>query len=305
MIPNTNDGSDRTPRVRCYMNLMALEGLPEFSGRDLPSSLEAIRDAGFEGVQFAEPPIESALATCQRLGLGMVGSGRVNDPADASTVACRLADEGMQGGTLHVGWGLENDSEAGQLIDAVLSAADRYRVPLYVETHRATIFQDMWRTVQFLQAFPELRFNGDFSHWYTGQEMVYGGFEKKFAFIAPVLERVRFVHGRIGNPGSIQVDVEDGNSVRHPYVTHFKQLWRASFEGFLASAVPGDYICFTPELLASRIYYARSFKSPTGEILSENDRWQQSLLLAEMGRECFGDAVERFSASTRSDTAIA
>ncbi len=53
-----------------------------------------------------------------------------------------------------------------------------------------------------------MRFNGDFSHWYAGQEMVYGGFEKKFAFIQPVIERVRFLHGRISSPGCIQVAVE-------------------------------------------------------------------------------------------------
>jgi hypothetical protein len=292
MIPNTNDGTNRTPLVRCFMNLMALDGMPEFAGRELPSTLETIRDAGFEGVQFADPPDESTLAVCRRLGLRMTGSGRVNNPSDSAALACRLSDEGMAGGTVHAGWGLEDDSEAGQLIDSVLSAADKYRIPLYVETHRATIFQDMWRTVQFLQAFPELRFNGDFSHWYTGLEMVYGGFEKKLAFIAPVLERVRFLHGRIGNPGCIQVDIEDGDPARHPYVAHFKQLWTASFQGFLADAAPGDYICFTPELLASGIYYARTFKTQAGELSAENNRWQQSLLLASIGRECFAEAVE-------------
>lgn len=292
MIPNTNDGSDRTPLVRCFMNLMALEGMPEFAGRELASSLETIRDEGFEGVQFADPPIESDLAECRRLGLRVAGSGRVNTASDAPALACRLSDEGMDCGTLHVGWGLEDDGEAGHLIDSVLSAADKYRIPLYVETHRATIFQDIWRTVHFLEAFPELRFNGDFSHWYTGLEMVYGGFEKKLAYITPVLERVRFLHGRIGNPGCIQVDIGEGDAARHPYITHFKQLWIASFQGFLADAAPGDYICFAPELLASRIFYARTFRDATGETLREDDRWRQSLVLAAIGRECFGAAVD-------------
>jgi hypothetical protein len=299
MIPNTNDGSNRTPLVRCFMNLMALDGMPEFAGHELSSTLEAIRDAGFEGVQFADSPTESTLAVCRRLGLRMAGSGRVNDPSEAPALACRLADEGMACGTVHAGWGLEDDDEAGHLIDSVLNAADKYRIPLYVETHRATIFQDMWRTVQFLRAFPELRFNGDFSHWYTGFEMVYGGFEKKLAFIAPVLERVRFLHGRIGNPGCIQVDIEDGDTTRHPYVAHFKQLWAASFQAFLANAVPGDYICFTPELLASGIYYARTFKTHSGETFCENNRWQQSLVLANIGRKCFAEAVESTIDSTK------
>ncbi len=135
-----------------------------------------------------------------------MGSGRVNRPEDAQELALRFAAEGMECATVHVGWGLEDDQQAFSLLEAVLDASTRHGVPLYVETHRATILQDMWRTVQFVKRFPEIRFNGDFSHWYTGLEMVYGGFQNKFEFIRPVLERVSFLHGRIGDPGSMQVE---------------------------------------------------------------------------------------------------
>jgi hypothetical protein len=159
-----------------------------------------------------------------------------------------------------------------------------------VETHRATIFQDMWRSVKFIGAFPDLRFNGDFSHWYAGQEMVYGGFDKKLSFIQPVLERVRFIHGRISNPGCIQVEIGDGSSVSRPYVDHFRQMWRACFRGFLASAKPGDTICFAPELLAPEIYYARTFPDNAGSPREESNRWSQSLLLRKAAQECFAES---------------
>ncbi len=138
----------------------------------------------------------------------------------------------------------------------------------------------MWRTVQFAGAFRELRFNGDFSHWYAGQEMVYGGFEKKLQFIQPVLERVRFLHGRIANPGCIQVPVQEGT----PYVEHFKQLWTASFRGFLQSK-EAEHVCFTPELLGPDIYYARTFNGN-----EESDRRQQALVLKEIAEQCFASA---------------
>jgi hypothetical protein len=88
------------------------------------------------------------------------------------------------------GWGYE----AVRLIEAVLGASSRRSMPLHVETHRATIFQDIWRTVQFVHQFPQLEFKSHFSHWYTGLEMVYGGFENKLSFIQPAIERVRFLH---------------------------------------------------------------------------------------------------------------
>ncbi len=164
---------------------------------------------------------------------------------------------------------------------AIFTASITYKLPLYVETHRATLFQDMWRTVEFVRQFPDLRFNGDFSHWYTGQEMVYGGFENKLAFIRPVLERVRFLHGRIGNPGCMQVAINPA-APEPEYVGHFRQLWTACFR-YGASI-------FTPELLAPGIYYARTFPGPNGEPVEESDRWQQSLLLRQIAEECYREA---------------
>ncbi len=262
------------------MNWLALDGLP------VPSPLEAIRDAGYDGVQLIQPLSRSLVDQARAHGLGVCGSGRVNDPGDAENLAAEARQMGLECLTVHVGWGIEDENEAHRLIAAVLEASARHAVPLYPETHRATIFQDMWRTVQFVRRFPELRFNGDFSHWYTGLEMVYGGFEKKLEFVKPVLDRVRFVHGRIGNPGCIQVDIGDGDVRRHPYVAHFRALWTAAFAGFLATASPGDSIYFSPELLAPGIYYARTFEGR-----EESDRWRQALLLTRIARECFTDAA--------------
>jgi sugar phosphate isomerase/epimerase len=273
----TNDGSSRPPSLRCYFNLLALNGLP--SREDW---LAEIKAAGYDGVQFVQPLTPDQAQACQRLSLGRAGGGRINHPAEASALVQRLAGEGMECATVHVGWGLEDDAEAARLIEATLEAATHHRLPIYFETHRATIFQDMWRTVQFVRQFPHIRFNIDISHWYTGQEMVYGGFENKLAFIEPVLERAAFIHGRIGNPGRMQVHLDDGDEVLHPYIAHFSAVWTRAFLGFLKQAVPGDYICFTPELLAAGIYYAHPEEDAS--------RWQQSLLLRDIALRCFKKA---------------
>lgn len=285
----------RGAELRCYMNLMALDQLPRSSTGPhhtrFRDRLEAIQRAGFDGVQFAAPASAEQLSDCRELGMGVAGSGRINSPEEAPRLAEQLAGNGYECATLHVGWGLEDDDGAARLIESILDASGGWRIPLYVETHRATIFQDMWRTVGFVRRFPEIRINGDFSHWYTGQEMVYGGFERKFAFIAPVIERVRFLHGRIGNPGCIQVGI-DPNPVDEPlYVRHFKQLWTACFRQFCRAAAPGDRIYFAPELLAPEIYYARAFPDSKGAAVEESDRWEQSLILKEMAEHCFQGAL--------------
>jgi len=272
-------------RLRCYMNVLALEGLPQQS-----DPLRFIGEAGYDGVQFIHPIDHALKDEAQRLGLGVCGSGRVNAPAEAESLAREAKEAGLECLTLHVGWGMEDDDEAAELISSVLEAAARHAIPLYPETHRATIFQDPWRTLQFLKRFPTLEFNGDFSHWYTGTEMVYGGFENKLAFIRPVLERIGFVHGRIGSPGCMQVNIGDGSTEDRSYVGHFRTLWTEAFAGFLARQHASDVICFTPELLASSIYYARVFDGR-----EESDRWQQSQVLVRIARECFEQACQRVS----------
>ena len=280
--------------LKTYLNLMALEDLPEWSAgpktREPEGVMGAIREAGYEGVQFIAPLEPREWAACEFLGLGRCGLGRVNTPEDVEPLAERLAGEGMECGTLHVGWGIESDAEAGRLIEAVLEGAARYRIPLYVETHRATLFQDMWRSVELVKRFPELRFNGDFSHWYTGNEMVYGDFEEKLRFIAPVVERVRFIHGRIGNPGSIQVDVGEGDEPAHPYVGHFKTLWRGAMRA-CRTAGEGDVMLFVPELLSPRIYYGRKLRIEGGEPREECDRWGQGLVLKRIAEECWRESA--------------
>ncbi|MGH9586148.1 MAG: hypothetical protein ACRD3F_04305 [Acidobacteriaceae bacterium] len=89
--------------------------------------------------------------------------------------------------------------------------------------------------------------------------MVYGGFENNLEFIQPVLSRIAFLHGRIGNPGCMQVDIGDGSA---------------------------DSFCFAPELLGPGNYYARVFEGS-----EESDRWQQSLVLVRIARECFAEAA--------------
>lgn len=272
-------------QLLCYVNLMALDSLPGSSAGPrgtFAEKLDNLASAGFRGVQFAELGTADELKACRSVGFGVAASGRVNTPEEGDAFAEKIAGDGYECATLHVGWGLEDDETACSLVESILQAGLRRRVPLYIETHRATLCQDMWRTVKLVERFPEMRFNGDFSHWYAGQEMVYGGFERKLEFIRPVLDRVRFLHGRIANPGCIQVALDADEKSQATYVAHFRQLWTESFRGFLNSDGPEDHICFTPELLAPDIYYARTFNGQ-----EESDRWEQSLILKKIAEECF------------------
>ncbi len=292
-IPNTNDSSTQPPALKMFLNTGTLRDLPENNclyNKPLSETYEIIRQTGFHGLQDGD--INAARET----GLELAGSGRVNKPSEVSPLVEQHMANGFLATTLHVGWGFESDFEIDQLLSEVISVSESFNYPLYIETHRATITQDNWRTVQATNRFPDIRFNGDFSHWYTGHEMVYGNWEEKVQFIKPILDRVRFIHGRIATPGSIQISPSvDSNA---GYIMHFREIWRLCFEGFLKSAQTGDFLIFAPELLPPEIYYAQTFQNKTGKSVESSDRWQDALILKQIAEEEFENAKSNLDKST-------
>lgn len=293
-----NDGSAGLPKLRVYLNLDTLTDLrpgTSWPGLEGACRYERLMKDGFEGVQFTTDHPFSSDVTLPYCGLD-----RVNTPEEANGILAKHADRNELCLTVHAGWGTEDDDLAFRMIDAILLAADKYSLPTFIETHRATITQDIWRTVQLTKRFPEIRFNGDFSHYYCGQELIYGDWQQKLDFLKPIFERVGFLHGRIASSGCMQVPIDPGLRSRPAqahgiadYLDHFRQLWTRAMVGFLSAAQPGDVLIFAPELLAGTYYYARQFPGAGGALHEETDRYAQALLYRELARSCFADAVEQ------------
>ncbi len=293
-------------KLRFFLNLETLDRLPETS--IWPGLQGAEREArlladGFEGVQQSGPepiPAGSRLHWC--------GSGRISVPADADPLAALHKDVGHECLTVHAGWGIEDDHEVDRIVEAILRASDRHHIPIYIETHRSTLAQDMWRTVHITKRFPEIRFNGDFSHFYTGQEMKYGDFDAKLDFLQPVFDRVRFMHGRIGNPCCMQVPVGDGMSRpaqatgEVDYLAQFRQLWTRAFAGFLRNAAPEERLIFCPEILSETHYYARVFPDSANRLTEESDRYAEALVYNRIAGECFAQALDSLNLSDNPET---
>jgi hypothetical protein len=280
--------------LRVYINMGNVDTLPAYSvgpQGDAATKLKAIAAAGYSGTQGGD------VALSKSLGLGCAGGGRFNLPAEVGPGVAKLKAAGYECATVHVGWGHESDAEIDALVREIIAVSAGEGFPVYVETHRATITQDTWRTVKLVERNPEVRFNADYSHWYTGLEMRYGDFEARLAFLAPVFERVRFFHGRMGNSSHIQMPLADPTMA--PAVAHFREMWTRSLAGFLRSAKAGDYVIFAPELLHPEINYARTFVNAAGQRVEESDRWTEALAYAAIIRACFAAAQQRVAAGAK------
>ncbi len=286
-----NDGTREAPKLKVYLNLDNLYDLPADSiwpGLQGEEALHKLKEDGFEGVQVTDLSPRSDVLPC-------CGLDRINRPDEVEDVFKRHKDLGDACITLHLAWGIEEDEEVDALLDAVLEASEGHDLPAFVETHRATLTQDMWRTVQLLKRHPALLLNADYSHYYCGQEMVYGGLDMKLDFMNPIFDRTGFMHGRIAAPGFMQAPIDGLDekprlAIGGDYLADFKEMWKRAMAGFLRHAGAGDVLVFAPELLTGKFYYARVFPDAHGILREESDRYAQALLYRELAVRCFKDA---------------
>lgn len=302
-IDRCNDGSDRPPRLRRDINLGTLAELPRASigwRASQAEQLAMLKADGHEAVQIWQPTPAAAQAA-RDAGLAVTGICRALTPPDVDAIVREHRDLGCEITTLHVGHSFETDAEMDALAAAVLQASARHAYPLYVETHRGTMTQDLRRTLDLVGRRPALRFNADLSHWYTGHELTYGGeFLDRIARLAPVFERVRFLHARVGNPGCIQTGLDDPGD----YLAHFREMWTRCFVGFLRGARPGDYLSFNAELLPQKMgsgpeAFWLHYAQPRRELASDafggepSDRYDDAARLWAMAGECFAAAQQQ------------
>lgn len=246
--------------------------------------LEKIRSAGFDGMQCS---IKHA-SLVRKYGLRFATAGRANAPDEIDDLVDEAAGVGADCITLHAGWGMESDEEMDHFAAATLEAAGSYAMPVYFETHRATLTQDIYRTVRLLERHPGLRLNGDLSHYYCGHELTYRGFDITREYLRPILERCSFFHGRVASGETMQVDIGDGKD--HPNARHFAWLWQTGMEYWLKQAKAGDVLPFAPELGPPSSGYSLTQRQSDGTVVELSDRWAQTQVIARMAKECFAAA---------------
>lgn len=300
----TNDGTDAQPYLRKDINLGTILNLPHGSTgfrMHLHEQLALLKTDGYIGAQSWSQYNETIAA-----GLRATGMARITVAQQSEGIARDHKAQGLDATTIHLGTSFESDAEMDALVASVLEASARHSYPFYIETHRATLTQDIRRTVDMVERFPDVRFNVDLSHYYTGHELTYGGeFYERMDRLTPVFERARFMHGRISNAGCIQAPVNDEGV----YVDHFRTMWQRCFEGFLGGATPGDYFSFNAEILPMRVgsgehtqwlHYAQQRPSQAGDPLAgePTDRLLEATALWEIASEVFSAAQQKATQRT-------
>jgi hypothetical protein len=155
-------------------------------------------------------------------------------------------------------------------------------LPLFIETHRGTVTQDLRRTVKVLNRFKRLRFTGDFSHYVVAGELNTAWSDEVWEHFRQIARRCSYFHGRIGFGEQIQNDIGNGTG---ELTQQFKKLWTMGMSAWLKKAGPGDVLPFLIEL--GPVPY--SILDLSGREIS--DRWEQCLAIKRLVEEAWTDAL--------------
>lgn len=276
------------PQLRVFQSLWAMDGLPGVDlDNDVEGALDRIVTAGFDGVGVNLFRTARAEATARRMadeGLSWEAQALVRD---ADQLARYLDQAIALGAVDHVNIQVANvATSVGEAIDLMASLVGLSKdcpIPVFYETHRGRVLNDLFWTVDILDALPDLRLTGDLSHYVTAHEMELPVAPHLAERLARVIARCGAFHLRIAGPNQVQLPVEAKGSA----------AWRAAFEGWwgqgmrqwLAKAGAAEVLPILCELGPPP--YA--IVDPEGRELT--DRWTEALALKTISQRLFSQAL--------------
>jgi hypothetical protein len=256
-------------------------GVPE---RPASESFAMIAEAGFDGVgidlgvtPLAEAQALGPLFTRHGLGCLITAFVKTMDGLTPVLDLARLLDArhvNLIGQVMPLG------------VEATVPVARRWMemadaagVALQFETHRNSITNDMFATLQLLDAVPEMVISADLSHYMVGREFDYPPDARTEGHIARLLARSGSFQGRIASRQQIQVPFGFPHYAK--WLDVFLAWWEAGFRHWRRHGSCGSttgVLNFLCELGPHE--YAMT--GPDGRELS--DRWEEALILKAHAR---------------------
>lgn len=202
------------PTLRHIANLWTLMGHPSREAEwPLDKKLDAIRDAGFDGICWA--PSAELHEGCERRGLIFVGGMASGD----ATAFPEIVDDLKRFGARHVNVQLADDSlqtpEALQLTLALMNCARPLGLQPAIETHRGTCTETPEKAYALADAYQQatgelLSLSCDFSHFAVVKHLVPSNFEEKLLVRPDLIQNAQQFHLRPFNGHHAQVPITDG-----------------------------------------------------------------------------------------------
>ncbi|ACT03734.1 sugar phosphate isomerase/epimerase family protein [Paenibacillus sp. JDR-2] len=276
------------PKLDVQMSWWGMSGLAAAKGRSVEEQVEMIAEAGFDGINgFIPAPQDEE--KWRRLLESYDLSFSVNAyPKTAQDMDQFLTRAKEYGGIQHINAQVLTpfliNEPAVQLLSSMDALSRHAGIPLFIETHRGTITQDLLRTVDYIKALQSLRLTIDLSHYVVAGELHTISDEAE-QLIQTVLTRSAAFHARVSNGEQVQIDV--GNNGEHPMLRHFERWWSSGMKNWQSKAGAGDVLPFVVELGPPS--YAITTDEYDGRNHEISDRWEQSKFFMRTARRLWSE----------------
>lgn len=275
-------------RLRVYQALWAMTELdrPEAS---LTEKFDRVRDAGFDGmaIDLGVLTLDQAGETIPHFERTGLAAGLTAFPASVEALRPALALAHRIAAPFVVVIGQEMPLRVAEMIPVIegwLRVAAEEHMPIQFETHRDCITNDLFSTIQLLDAIPAMRLSADLSHYVVDREMSCPPSPALQALMTRVLERSDSFQGRVAARGQIQIALEFKQHAA--WVAMFRDWWREGFASWARRhADRSDHLIFLSELGPPD--YA--ITDAAGNELS--DRWVEALQLKRWAHETWNEVA--------------
>jgi hypothetical protein len=276
--------------MKRFLVYQALWGMERLAGvnldNDLPGALQRVFDAEFDGVGFSlmrEERAQLAARYAREHGKSFEAIGFVRVPEDLARLVDVAQALGAHHLTIQIMTRVAHVAEAVRLLSQLEVISARAAIPVYYETHRGRLTNDLLFTLRVLDELPTLRLTGDLSHYVLAHEMPQPVSEADLERMARILDRCWAFHGRIAS--SHQIQVSPSAPQHAAWVQQFRSWWRYGFQSWRARADCDAQLTFMTEL--GPPHYA--ITTADGQELS--DRWNDALLLKDIAHEVWAEAT--------------
>ena len=262
-----------------YQSLWAMElRRPDGTERSVEESFEMVAAAGFDGmaIDFGVTDMDAARKTKplfekHRLGCLLVAFPRT---IEALRPVLEMAKE-FDAPFVNVIGQVMPISVEGMIpvIRSWIAMAEAVGVPVQFETHRNCITNDLFTTLQLIDAIPEMVLAADLSHFVVDREFVYPISEENHELIRRILRRSDSFQGRVASREQVQIQI--GFPQHRKWLDLFLLWWEEGFRMWRKRS-PGDatlnFLCE----LGPREY---AITGADGNELS--DRWEEALQIRD------------------------
>ncbi len=181
---------------------------PRWGSESLAPSafIEKVMDAGYDGIELGvtdpDPAVDEVVRRAKDAGLTVVTQHHDTIDRDLAVHLQKYEQRLRAAATYeplfinsHTGRDCFTLDENRRVFELAATVAADTGVPIYHETHRGRCCHSPWRTVELIEALPEVRLVLDMSHWCNVCESL---LEDQGDFLEKVLPHVAHIHARVG-----------------------------------------------------------------------------------------------------------